>query len=204
MKIDLNVQSKWSTGDMTPLDLVLKATASGITHMALCDYGSTQALNSLKDIAYIYGIKIINGISFHTYDTISRQIVTLRGFAFDEPNVDIQALCAPGALLETEDVVRAIVLARGKVVLANPHEINPSGLIERLIQIGLCGIERLYPRVMQYDLSAVDSLIERYGLMVTGGSYDESHQWDGLLSGQYLCPNDTLPRLMNYRRVSVG
>ncbi len=203
MKIDLNVQSKWSSGDIAPLELVLRATASGITHMALCDYRSVQALDPLRNIANTYGIKIINGISFRTYDTISHQLVTLRCLAFDLSHPDIAALCHDNPVLETEEVVTALKLLGGKVILANPHEIDPEGLLERLVLHGLNGVERFYPGASEYDLSAVDEVINRYGLIVTGGSYDETYQWDGLLNGQYLCSDDVLPRLMNYKRVAV-
>jgi len=205
MKIDLNVQTTGLLGELTVFELVLRASSAGITHMALCDYGTTEKLASLKDISYVYGIKIINGVSFCTYDSVTHQLVTLRGYSFQDSHPHIEELFNQKHSLETEDVLRAIIADGGKVVLARPHEIDSSSIMHRLVHYGLSGVERFYPNAYLYEeeLSEMDEYIKCFGLMVTGGSFDETHQRDELLRGTYLCPNEVLPWLMNVKRVAV-
>lgn len=68
------------------------------------------------------------------------------------------------------DAVRAIVESGGHAVLAHPGQSGSFGFVPELVEGGLCGIERNHPDHTERHARMVDELLERYGLIGTGGS----------------------------------
>jgi predicted metal-dependent phosphoesterase TrpH len=77
---------------------------------------------------------------------------------------------------DPKEAIRLIREARGIPVLAHPFTLHiPSptqlkALLNELVELGLMGIEVYYPEHSEGQISLYESLAERYGLLVTGGS----------------------------------
>lgn len=82
-------------------------------------------------------------------------------------------------LIDVKDAIRIIKSAGGSSFLA--HYNKPIGLgglsaegmeeeIEYLISLGLDGVERYYPSFNEADYKFLDYLIEKYSLMISGGT----------------------------------
>jgi predicted metal-dependent phosphoesterase TrpH len=59
---DLHTHSTASDGSLSPTDLVLRAKAQGVTHLALTDHDGTEGLAEAEDAAQQHGIKLIPGV----------------------------------------------------------------------------------------------------------------------------------------------
>jgi predicted metal-dependent phosphoesterase TrpH len=77
---------------------------------------------------------------------------------------------------DPKEAIRLIREARGIPVLAHPFTLHiPSAnqlraLLNELIELGLMGIEVYYPEHTEDQISLYESLAEKHGLLVTGGS----------------------------------
>jgi len=99
--------------------------------------------------------------------------------------------------LDPADAIRAIHSAGGVAVLAHPltYETDPGRLekmFARLVAIGLDGVELHYPDYSPGHLRILKCLIQRFGLIPTGGS--DFHSEPGPAK-QPPVPPDTLDRL---------
>lgn len=76
----------------------------------------------------------------------------------------------PKARFSAVGAVQLIRKAGGAPVLAHPGVSKSEGIIERLMAVGLCGIEVDYPEHSREQRAHFRRLAERYGLITTGGS----------------------------------
>lgn len=72
--------------------------------------------------------------------------------------------------MEAADIIKCIKDAGGIPVLAHPKLIGDDILVERLLQLGLEGIEAFYPRHNAADVERYKALAEKYGILISGGS----------------------------------
>ncbi|WP_085992312.1 PHP domain-containing protein [Oceanobacillus senegalensis] len=68
------------------------------------------------------------------------------------------------------DAVSAIKADDGMAVVAHPGQLDSYDLIPELVKIGLDGVERNHPDHTRKDFHMVETLAERYGLVMTGGT----------------------------------
>ena len=54
--------------------------------------------------------------------------------------------------------------------MAHPKLIGDDILVERLLQLGMEGIEAFYPRHNAADVERYKALAEKYGILISGGS----------------------------------
>lgn len=76
----------------------------------------------------------------------------------------------PRARFSASEAVLLIRKTGGAPVLAHPGVSKSEGIIERLITVGLCGLEVDYPEHSKVQRAHLRRLAERYGLITTGGS----------------------------------
>lgn len=76
----------------------------------------------------------------------------------------------PHYRLTVEEILHLIHNAGGISVLAHPKLIGNDALVEKLLQMGMDGIEAYYPRHDAADTNRYLEMAERYGILVTGGS----------------------------------
>lgn len=76
----------------------------------------------------------------------------------------------PRARFSAVEAVRLIRKAGGAPVLAHPGVSRSEGIIERLVAVGLCGIEVDYPEHSEAQRTHFRRLAERYRLITPGGS----------------------------------
>ncbi len=72
------------------------------------------------------------------------------------------------------DVVNSVHDAGGVAVLAHPEVYDSYELLEELAEVGLDGVERWYPDADPEKDAYLDGIIEKYGLIATGGTYFHS------------------------------
>lgn len=61
---DLHTHSNASDGILSPADLVSRASARGVTHLALTDHDTVQGLQSARTQAEQEGLTLLNGVEF--------------------------------------------------------------------------------------------------------------------------------------------
>lgn len=64
MIYDLHTHSNASDGILSPADLVSRASARGVTHLALTDHDTVQGLQSARTQAEQEGLTLLNGVEF--------------------------------------------------------------------------------------------------------------------------------------------
>ena len=72
--------------------------------------------------------------------------------------------------LSPHDAVRAILAAGGVPVLAHPGLSGHDDMIPSLVEVGLAGIEAIYPDHGKEQRARYAGLARRYGLIITAGS----------------------------------
>ncbi|MDR2027996.1 MAG: hypothetical protein LBP93_00510, partial [Treponema sp.] len=72
--------------------------------------------------------------------------------------------------MSAEEAVRLIRDCGGLAVLAHPFQYDTMGLLPRLAELGLAGIEYKHPTQTPERQRAVQEAARRYGLFLTGGS----------------------------------
>ncbi|MFV0438206.1 MAG: PHP domain-containing protein [Desulfopila sp.] len=115
---------------------------------------------------------------------------------------------APRKVLDAAEGIALICGARGIPVLAHPMTIDNSlrripALVERLVALGLQGIEAYYPGHSARNQKQLCALAERHDLVVTGGSdYHGSVRPDTTLAGgsNVTVPEVVLERLQKRRK----
>ncbi|WP_203140694.1 PHP domain-containing protein [Marinobacter mangrovi] len=84
-RIDLHCHSNVSDGALSPTDLVQRASANGVTHLALTDHDTTGGLAEAARAAEACGMTLINGIELSCqWRSLTIHIVGL-GFDNDDP-----------------------------------------------------------------------------------------------------------------------
>lgn len=75
-----------------------------------------------------------------------------------------------GFKLTPQAAIELIKASGGVPVLAHPQTLNNDGLIPKLVNCGLMGLEVYYPEYSQGAVNFYLGLAERFNLLVTGGS----------------------------------
>lgn len=94
--------------------------------------------------------------------------------------------------LSPTDAVALIRKYKGIPVVAHPGLIKQSGLVEKLAQNGLLGIEAFYPQHSAQQIDEFKKLAKRYNLILTGGS--DFHMPPGII-GYPAVSEETLSEL---------
>lgn len=90
MKIDLHTHSTFSDGTLEVSDLVEKAQALGITHLALCDHDSTGGLEIAAAEAKRRNMTLIPAIEINTRET--RSVIHILGYFIEAEEPSFQQL----------------------------------------------------------------------------------------------------------------
>jgi predicted metal-dependent phosphoesterase TrpH len=72
--------------------------------------------------------------------------------------------------MPAEEAVRLITDCGGEAVLAHPFQYDSLGLLPRLVERGLRGVECWHPTQTPERIQAVQEQAEKFGLFLTGGS----------------------------------
>jgi len=96
--------------------------------------------------------------------------VRTRQEAFDRWLGDGKIGHVPRKNLGVEEAIRLLHAAGGVAVLAHPGRKPRSGDIEQLVGFGLDGVEVLHPANRAEDIRVLHEIVERFGLIATGGS----------------------------------
>jgi len=59
---DFHAHSTASDGTLTPRELVTRATANGVKHLALTDHDSLAGLKDAQEAASVVGLRLIPGV----------------------------------------------------------------------------------------------------------------------------------------------
>lgn len=87
-----------------------------------------------------------------------------------------------------KDAIRLIRDAGGYAVLAHPHFISDTGWIKQFADLGLNGLEVIYPRFSPEKISFYTKMADDYGLFKTGGSDAHGSYKDFTGVGQVVAP----------------
>ena len=118
-KIDLHTHSNKSDGELSPYDLVTKASNNGIQMLALTDHDTVSGLSDAKKAATEKNINFINGIELSTqWDNKTIHIV---GLNIESENALIIKACEKLKVLR-EDRAKKISQKLAKVGVRGAHE----------------------------------------------------------------------------------
>lgn len=90
--IDLHCHSRISDGALTPRDLVLRAEANGVTHLALTDHDTIGGIQAARAVAGEVGITLITGIELSC--VWKSQTIHIVGLDFDPEQPEFVAAMA--------------------------------------------------------------------------------------------------------------
>ncbi|GAB4274150.1 MAG: PHP domain-containing protein [Coriobacteriia bacterium] len=93
------------------------------------------------------------------------------------------------------EVVRVVREAGGAAVLAHPAVNGADDLLERLVDVGLVGVEVFHPDHSGEDVRRLAKAADELGLIKTGGSDFHGPESRSPVLGAVLAPEDALERL---------
>ena len=236
MKADLHCHTKYSDGDLTPIELSMRAKQKGVDIIAVTDHDTVKVLDSeIKDchIPILKGvelstyhnsecihllgyfknnevsieikklfetyeekrknriIKIIEKLNkhynliidydsvkkfadgvigrVHVYKALEEKYGITRQDAFDKYIGDNQLAYVSMEELTLKEAIDVLHKNNAIAVLAHPINIKKTK-VEDLIKLGIDGIEVYYPTHSLEDKNYYLSLVEKYNLLITGGS----------------------------------
>lgn len=184
--VDLHIHSNFSDGSLGVGDLIEHAKEKGLKHIAISDHNT---LNAYLKTDILKEDMIIPAIEFDCW--IGTVFLHMLGYGVDVNNKELQALCAKTkrgteadwvrifSFKHPKRVIEAIHKAGGIAVLAHPaccFVFSLERLVQKLIKLGLDGIEVYYPytrhrKIVKFHLvKAVEKIADKYNLIKTGGS----------------------------------
>ncbi len=126
---DLHCHTTASDGVLSPLEVVERAAAAGITHLAITDHDSFAGSEALRDaklpLTLIPGVELslrdMHGLHLlgygHARDTaLHRNVIELSLKRRDRARIMVEKLCALGMPLDYEEIA-----ARAKGSVGRPH-----------------------------------------------------------------------------------
>lgn len=97
--------------------------------------------------------------------------------------------------LEAGDAIRMVHEAGGLAIFAHPGPTGSRERIERLVRLGLDGVEVLHPSHTVEDIARLGTLVEHFGLVPSGGS-----DWHGSGDGPRAIGSMRVPAAMLERQ----
>ena len=99
-----------------------------------------------------------------------------------------------------EEVLQSIHAAGGIAVLAHPVLYDSFDLLERLIPLGLNGVEVWHPTASREDVDRLIAIAKKHKLLMTGGSdFHGMYGHKGTSLGSFLTPKTQLNELLAYK-----
>lgn len=134
--------------------------------MKLFPVTEEHVLRCAKGSAALYNVHIMLALADLGYAE------SLYGSLFRQLLAEKTGSCfVPHAYPDVWEAAKLVKSAGGVCVLAHPSEYDSIDLMEELAGAGVIdGVERYHPRVREKDIPAIDAVIERYGLIATGGT----------------------------------
>ena len=163
-------------------------------HIDIYDAGLQEKLEEIGEARWIRFTEIVERLRGLGYEIGETEVLTDEGLCkavgrshvarvlvkkgyfesirdcFDELLRRGQPAYVPHFKLSSEELIALIKEAGGVPVLANPKEIKDEGIIERLIEQGIGGIEAFYPTYDRQDTQHYLDIAQKNGLLVSGGS----------------------------------
>ena len=103
-KIDLHTHSNRSDGELSPGDLINKASTNGIKMMALTDHDTISGLKDANEAAIKHNIKLINGIELSTQ--WENRAIHIVGLNIDIENKLLIEACEDLSILRKERAIK--------------------------------------------------------------------------------------------------
>ena len=105
------------------------------------------------------------------------------------------------AFADVRDVIGAIRAAGGLAVLAHPALCGEwDGLLDRLVEMGLHGVEVWCPSADEKTVAAVSAYAKKHKLLMTGGSdFRGLYNKDAISIGSYVTPKTHLSELLSFK-----
>jgi predicted metal-dependent phosphoesterase TrpH len=103
--------------------------------------------------------------------------------------------CVPKYKISPAEAISLINNAGGICVIAHPgSDVNDEGLME-LIKVGLEGIETIHPRHTQQQVDHYREIIQKHGLLETGGSDCHGNRKSHVMIGQFNVPYSIVEKM---------
>lgn len=185
-KINLHIHSNLSDGEMDFDSLVEQAKALNMKYIAITDHNCVLGHKKTK---YKNDSILIKGVEFDCFYKMS--LLHILGYGIDVENEKINSLCAKSEKEQKNDLIRlfksrhpkkvieAIHQAGGIAILAHPcccNVFNLDNFLKHLVNLGLDGIETIYPYdrfrgIIKFSSRKLPfELAKKYNLIQTGGS----------------------------------
>ena len=175
VRVELHCHSNVSDGTLSPTDLANECLRSNVQFAALTDHDTTAGLEKFESFCRNSGMGFISGIEITS--KINDTDIHILGYGFDWKTDAFSSLLAPvnEGTLTAETVIRRIHNAGGIAVFAHPfatdlNEEKVSGLILKLTEVGLDGIEVFHHSATEERQKFLKKIAEKNDLVITGGS----------------------------------
>jgi len=114
--------------------------------------------------------------------------------------------CVPKYKISPAEAIALINRAGGICVIAHPGtDVTDTGLME-LIKVGLEGIETIHPRHTQQQVDHYREIIQKNGLLETGGSDCHGNRKTHIMIGQFNVPYSVVEKMRQWigRKKQIG
>ncbi len=132
-------------------------------------------------VSISYNELVNNADSTNISRTHFAKVLVEKGYAFDREDAFKKFLNSncpayvPRKNLTAAKIINLIKNANGKAVLAHPFRYNLTceklkNIIEKLVIDGIDGIEGIYPKTSIKQKKYIETICQKYNLLITGGS----------------------------------
>ena len=185
-RVNLHIHTNYSDGMATPEEIIRQAKEKGYKYISISDHNT---LNAYKNTDILKDNIIIPAIEFDVW--CGYVFLHMLAYGIDVNNAELNSFCAK-TKRETEwDIIRifsrrnikklieAIHNAGGIAVLAHPAccwTLNMDKFVNKLISLGLDGIEVYYPYkrhrsiIKFHKVKNIKKIADKYNLIKTGGT----------------------------------
>lgn len=182
-KVNLHLHTKFSDGDADFENMITQAKKLNYKKIAICDHNTIEGHKHFQDDILLTGVEFDcwSGYVFlhllaYGIDVNNEELNKFMAKTKKETELDIVRIFAKR---NVKKLIEAIHNAGGIAVLAHPAccwAINLEKFVQKLISLGLDGIETYYPyerhrKIIKFHSSKeVKRIAEKYNLIKTGGT----------------------------------
>lgn len=128
--VDLHTHSSHSDGEHNPQELVRRAAAAGVTHLALTDHDTAEGVEAAAAAAKEYGIRFLSGIELSTTGRARQHIL---GYGIEPAHPALVSACAlfTERRLQRAERIAALLQSQGVNVTMEEAKAEAKGQLGR-------------------------------------------------------------------------
>ena len=124
MKADLHVHSVQSDGSLTRREILLRAQALGITHLAFTEHDDTRFAAAAQALGRSFGVTVLPAVEISAFDEALGRRAHILGYLYTR-TAAIEAVCAPVLRRRHENCLRQLAVLAQHGYRITPDDVLP-------------------------------------------------------------------------------